>query len=373
MFQVGFNYTLASMGTSFNVNHIKNLKHLTKNFILGFDSDNAGLNFAKKLMISLLQADLNPKFLHFSPAKDADEYIKKFGSVKMQELIDQAPYALNFFLEQLVNPNTEKNVDLKIQTFHEGIKLINHLNDKLLRNEYVILWGKKLNVKSKDNELIELANTQYVVQETQTAGQQRNFSMQHEVMNSQNHSESLGPSDLPSQENYPEDEDLNLPEAEPTRSLTPKELKIFKTLILHPQIMTHELAHSLILELNHPEITPIAKKINEIFENNLQKEYISQMKNHLEENNYSPIIHETIQSSLFLYLEVTLDSQQLNKLVWDLRKRLIEEKLQEKRNQIIKKHKECESDETALELLSHIQKLNDDLKNINEFVKKPLN
>ena len=291
----------------------------------------------------------------------------------MQELIDQAPYALNFFLEQLVNPNTEKNVDLKIQTFHEGIKLINHLNDKLLRNEYVILWGKKLNVKSKDNELIELANTQYVVQETQTAGQQRNFSMQHEVMNSQNHSESLGPSDLPSQENYPEDEDLNLPEAEPTRSLTPKELKIFKTLILHPQIMTHELAHSLILELNHPEITPIAKKINEIFENNLQKEYISQMKNHLEENNYSPIIHETIQSSLFLYLEVTLDSQQLNKLVWDLRKRLIEEKLQEKRNQIIKKHKECESDETALELLSHIQKLNDDLKNINEFVKKPLN
>ncbi|MCM1579699.1 MAG: toprim domain-containing protein, partial [Ruminococcus sp.] len=68
--------------------------------IIAYDSDGAGQNATHKAINLLGEAGLKTKIIKMEGAKDPDEYIKKFGSGRFRQLLDNSDGAVNFELNK---------------------------------------------------------------------------------------------------------------------------------------------------------------------------------------------------------------------------------------------------------------------------------
>ena len=86
--QAGFTNAVASLGTAFTVQHGLLLKRYTKEVVLTFDSDGAGIKAALRAIPILKEAGLSARVLTMKPYKDPDEFIKNMGAEAYQKRID---------------------------------------------------------------------------------------------------------------------------------------------------------------------------------------------------------------------------------------------------------------------------------------------
>lgn len=96
MHQAGFTEAAASLGTAFTQGHAMLLKKYTKDVLLAYDSDGAGINAALRCLDILRDNGLNGKVISMQPYKDPDEFIKNLGTDAFQERIDQAENGFMF-------------------------------------------------------------------------------------------------------------------------------------------------------------------------------------------------------------------------------------------------------------------------------------
>ena len=68
--QAGFTNAVASLGTAFTVQHGLLLKRYTKEVVLTFDSDGAGIKAALRAIPILKEAGLSARVLTMKPYKD---------------------------------------------------------------------------------------------------------------------------------------------------------------------------------------------------------------------------------------------------------------------------------------------------------------
>ena len=88
--QAGFDYAVASLGTSLTEGHVNLIKRLSHNIYLCYDSDEAGQQAAKRAIDLLAEADIHAKIIHMDPYKDPDEFIKALGPEQFNERINEA-------------------------------------------------------------------------------------------------------------------------------------------------------------------------------------------------------------------------------------------------------------------------------------------
>ena len=99
--QAGFTQAVAALGTAFTSGHASLLKRYTKNVLLTFDSDGAGVKAALRAMPILKDAGLNVKAIDMRPYKDPDEFIKALGAEEFQKRIDTAVNGFMYKAEKL--------------------------------------------------------------------------------------------------------------------------------------------------------------------------------------------------------------------------------------------------------------------------------
>jgi DNA primase len=90
---IGLNNAVASMGTAFTSKQIGLLSKLTKNIILSFDNDVAGINATIKIGKMLSLNEFNVSVFTYSDAKDMDEYVKKHSEV---EILEEIKHVITF-------------------------------------------------------------------------------------------------------------------------------------------------------------------------------------------------------------------------------------------------------------------------------------
>ncbi len=83
-YQAGIKNTVASSGTALTVEQIQLIKRLTKNILVIFDGDRAGISAALRGIDMILEQDLNVKVLLLPDGEDPDSFSKK---VSTDELI----------------------------------------------------------------------------------------------------------------------------------------------------------------------------------------------------------------------------------------------------------------------------------------------
>ncbi|MGF1588907.1 MAG: DNA primase [Pleurocapsa sp.] len=143
--EAGIENVVASLGTAFTQNQLKQLLRFTpsKQVVLNFDADNAG-NKATARAIGELEdlvygGVVQLRILNLPDGKDADEFIKgrEDGVVIYFQALENAPLWLDWLINRLLADKNLKAADEFQQVAAGMIKLLNKLQDANQRNHYL--------------------------------------------------------------------------------------------------------------------------------------------------------------------------------------------------------------------------------------------
>lgn len=146
MHQAGFTEAAASLGTAFTQGHAMLLKKYTKDVLLAYDSDGAGINAALRCLDILRENGLNGKVINMKPYKDPDEFIKNLGTEAFQERIDQAENGFMFEIRILSDSfNLDDPADKT--SFHTEIaSRLLKFEEEVERNNYLDAVARKYGI-----------------------------------------------------------------------------------------------------------------------------------------------------------------------------------------------------------------------------------
>ncbi len=137
MFKYGFLNTVALCGTSFTEEHARLLKRNSKEVIIMFDGDNPGKKAAFKTSNILLNSGLNTKIADLPTDEDPDTYLEKYGTEKLQEILDNALSPIDFKIKWEKSQTAEQNEDDKVNLTRELLESVANISDDLKRNIYL--------------------------------------------------------------------------------------------------------------------------------------------------------------------------------------------------------------------------------------------
>lgn len=98
LYQSGVKNVAASLGTALTDNQAKLLCRYSKNIVLSYDSDQAGISAALRGISVITGAGGKPRILTVSDGKDPDEFVQKHGREAFIKLADSAVPAADFRL-----------------------------------------------------------------------------------------------------------------------------------------------------------------------------------------------------------------------------------------------------------------------------------
>lgn len=117
--KAGLKYSVAVMGTALTNDHVKVLSKYTKNVIIAFDGDNAGIEAAIKAIPLFLKNRFRVDVLWIKEGLDPDDYYNKYGKESYLKLYDNLMDHYAFIYE--VN---KQKLNLKNQNDQEKLKLV---------------------------------------------------------------------------------------------------------------------------------------------------------------------------------------------------------------------------------------------------------
>jgi len=98
LWQNGVRNVAASLGTALTLNQARLLCRYSKNIVLSYDSDSAGINAALRGIDVISDAGGKPRVMHVTDGKDPDDFIKAHGKEAFLKLVDNAMPATDYKL-----------------------------------------------------------------------------------------------------------------------------------------------------------------------------------------------------------------------------------------------------------------------------------
>ena len=136
MHQAGFPYAVASLGTALTEQQARLMARYTKEILLMYDSDGAGVNAAVRAVPILMEAGLVPKVVNLAPYKDPDELLNALGAEEMQRRIDSAENGFLFTVDQLAKEYNFSDPQSKTAFERAAAVRLLTFSDELERNNY---------------------------------------------------------------------------------------------------------------------------------------------------------------------------------------------------------------------------------------------
>ncbi len=134
--QGGFDCAVASLGTSLTESHARLLAKYTKEVVISYDGDQAGINAAQRAIGLLNKTGVNVRVLRVTGAKDPDEFIKKYGHNAFQRLIDGAAGQVSYRIGQIQQKYDLTDDNQKVQYLQEAADLLARLSSPVEREIY---------------------------------------------------------------------------------------------------------------------------------------------------------------------------------------------------------------------------------------------
>ena len=137
MHQAGFTNAVASLGTALTSGHASLVKRYTKEVLLLYDSDGAGVRAALRAIPILREAGVTSRVVSLKPWKDPDEFIKNEGAEAFEERLNQA---MDSFMFRVHIAEQDFAMDVpqgQNQFFERCAEMLLELSDELERNLYI--------------------------------------------------------------------------------------------------------------------------------------------------------------------------------------------------------------------------------------------
>ncbi len=161
--QSGVKNAVASLGTALTTEQIELLGRFTKNIVLVFDSDTAGVNASLKGIERLREynekldlfhdSNINIKVAVLEPGYDPADYVIKNGKDKFQDKLEKAATIIDFTIDMILKKYSISNLNEKLAAADELLKFTSTLSSKIVQEECIKKIALKLNLK--ENLLVE--------------------------------------------------------------------------------------------------------------------------------------------------------------------------------------------------------------------------
>lgn len=136
IYQAGFPNVVAGLGTAFNNDHARTLRKLADSVILLYDSDEAGTRAALRAIPVLVNNGFDVKVTQVKGAKDADEFIKKYGAEAFGKLIVDAVSHITFRIGCAGKNYNLENADHRVRFAEEAAKILADVTNDIERDVY---------------------------------------------------------------------------------------------------------------------------------------------------------------------------------------------------------------------------------------------
>ena len=149
LYQSGIKNVVAVSGTALTDDQVQLLSRYTKNVVLLFDADVAGIKASMRSIEILLKRDMEVKIVSLPKGEDPDSYVNKYGKEEFEELIKRAENFLEYESKYYESQGKFDDPSTAAEAIRELVKPVALINDQLKRNLLIRNISQKFNLREK--------------------------------------------------------------------------------------------------------------------------------------------------------------------------------------------------------------------------------
>ena len=149
LYQAGVKNVVAVSGTALTEEQSQLLSRYTKNVVLLFDADTAGIKASMRSIEILLRHDFDVKISTLPKGEDPDSYVNKFGKESFEETIKKAENFLEYQTAYYESQGMFDDPTTMAETIRELVKPIAIVDDELKRSLLIRNIARKFNLREK--------------------------------------------------------------------------------------------------------------------------------------------------------------------------------------------------------------------------------
>jgi DNA primase len=162
-FQFGVENLVASLGTSLTPQQVELLGRYTRDVVVSYDPDSAGLAATQRSLDLFLEGDFRVRVLRLPSGQDPDLFVRTAGAVEYQNRARLSIPYLEFVLEAAIqNQGALDDPKKKVQAMNAVLPYLARLPSAVERSDYVFRFARRLGIED-----------QQLLAETKRAAQQR--------------------------------------------------------------------------------------------------------------------------------------------------------------------------------------------------------
>jgi len=149
LYQAGIKNVVAVSGTAFTDEQAQLLSRFTKNVVLIFDADSAGVKASMRSIEILLKQGFNVNIAALPEGEDPDSYVNKFGADKLREIVKDSKIFLEFQSDIFYKQGLFDDPVKMVEAIRELVKPVALIEDELKRTLLIKSIAEKFNLREK--------------------------------------------------------------------------------------------------------------------------------------------------------------------------------------------------------------------------------
>jgi len=145
--QNGIKNVVAVSGTALTEEQVQLLSRYTKNVVLLFDADTAGIKASMRSIELLLKKDVEVKIAALPGGEDPDSFINSYGKEKFEDTVSYAQNFLEYQSEYYEKQGMFSDPAKMAEAIRDLVKSAALINDELKRNLLIKSIAKKFNLR----------------------------------------------------------------------------------------------------------------------------------------------------------------------------------------------------------------------------------
>lgn len=149
LYQAGVKNVVAVSGTALTDDQAQLLSRYTKNVVLLFDADTAGIKASMRSIEILLKKDFEVKIAALPKGEDPDSYVTKFGKDAFDDIIKRAENFLEYQTTYYELQGMFNEPSSTAEAIRDLVKPIALIDDELKRNLLIRSIARRFNLREK--------------------------------------------------------------------------------------------------------------------------------------------------------------------------------------------------------------------------------
>jgi DNA primase len=149
LYQAGIKNVVAVSGTALTDDQAQLLSRYTKNVVLLFDADTAGISASMRSIEILLRKDFDVKIATLPSGEDPDSFVNKYGREEFEEVIKRAENFLEYQTAYYEKQGMFDDPTKAAEAIRDLVKPIAIIDDDLKRNILIKTISRKFNLREK--------------------------------------------------------------------------------------------------------------------------------------------------------------------------------------------------------------------------------